>query len=579
VAAALGALALWGWLRARPEPPLAPLERHAVTFDRAARLVDAVGSPIALSPDGTVLVFTGQDSLGTYWLLHRRLDQERPTILPGTRSARAPFFSHDGSAIAFVQDGKLRRMMLPDGAVTAIADAPGSFGGGTWGPDDVIVISDFRRLLRVPAGGGPLDTLPSPDSTRHLRWPDLLPGGRAVLVTIVPSGGSSSQGAALGTVSLDDGAVTPLGRAGHSPRWVEGGWLTWSSNEGVLLAAPFDPVARRITGAERPLAENVRSGPAAISKSGVARRTGRFAYMSGPGSRRLLERVSWDGAVTSLPIPPDFYAGPRVSPDGTRLLFGRAYAGYGTGDHWTYDLRTGSLARLTFDSLNGSANWWPDGRSIVFLRRDRSGAAQTLLRLAADGSGRLDTLVSRPNLNTDVAIAPDGRRLVFLLTPQGFARDLWVMPVGFPDSARPLTQTPYDDRGPAISPDGGWLAYVSNETGRDAVYVRTLDGDGARWAVSTGTTHSPSWSPDGRELRYLQGDTLFAVPVETAPAFRTGRPRPLFVGSIVTASGVMRQYDPLPDGSGVVLVRDSEASSFEVMHMVANWIPSRGSAP
>lgn len=196
---------------------------------------------------------------------------------------------------------------------------------------------------------------------------------------------------------------------------------------------------------------------------------------------------------------------------------------------WLYDIAAHNLARLTFDSVNVYPEWMPDGRRVAFVRLVGANLRTALFRIAADGSGTPDTLLVRPQPVWEVQLTPDGHTMVFRETHPQTKRDIWAAPVDSPQAAKPLLRTPFEERAIALSPDGRWLAYVSDETGHDEVYVRRLTEGSARWPVSLGGGTEPRWGRAGRELYYRNGDSLNVVAVQTGAEFRSGPPRVLLV--------------------------------------------------
>lgn len=408
----------------------------------------------------------------------------------------------------------------------------------------------------------------APDSSRQgefYRWPDLLPDGQTVLFTHVQPSGS-----ALAAVSLEDRRIRPLAQAGMSPRYVERGYLVFAQSDGTLFAAPFDARRARFTGPPQPIAENVRIGPAQVAKLGIAR-TGSLAYLSGSSLSRELVIVDRQGRVQLLPAPPGRYRQPRFSPDGRRIAMGIDHASFLSGDIWVYDLAARNLARLTFDSVSILPEWMPDGRRVAYVKwlgasSDRMG----LFRIAADGSGVPETLLVRQNSTWEAQFTADGRRMAFRETHPQTSRDIWVAPTDSPQAATPLLRTPFNERSIALSPDGRWLAYVSNETGTDEVYVRRPQEGSPRWRVSTGGALGPRFSRSGRELFFWGGDSLYAVTLEGGDEPRLGPARAL-LGGRYESSSTQVPYDVAPDGNRFVLVRSQLGQGTEELHVILHW--------
>jgi eukaryotic-like serine/threonine-protein kinase len=563
LAAAGGA---WGWLRPRVLPPPPPVERFTLTFPRNAEASDAAGSPIAVSPDGSRIVYVGVDSQRVAWLFSRGLERVDPAVIAGTRAATQPFFSPDGQWIGFLQDGKLRKVSLAGGAVVTICEAPG-LQGASWGSGDVIVFASQGRLNRVAAAGGQPDRLAAPDSGQSVayRWPEVLPDARTVLFTHV-----TPAGPVLAAFSLADRKVRLLDQPGMSPHYVDGGYLVFAQADGTLFAAPFDPRRARFTGPPQPIAEGVRLGGANVTKLGISR-TGSLAHLTGGSLTRELVTVDRAGRVQSLPLSPERYRQPRFSPDGRRIAVGIDHSGTLSSDIWVYDLAARNLARLTFDSASGYPVWTPDGRYVTYARfSGEAGGRFGLFKIAADGSGVPETLLVRPQSVIEAEFTRDGRTLVFRETNPQTARDIWFMPADSPQAAKPLLRTPFEERAIAVSLDGRWLAYVSNETGADEVYVRHLAEGSARWKVSTSGGIAPRWNRNGRELFFANRDSLYAVDVRPGTDFGAGAPRALFEARFMSSTN-NTYYDVAPDGNRFVFVRNQVGQTSEQMSLVLHW--------
>ncbi len=553
----------------RPVPP--PAERFTLTFGRGAAATDGTGSPIALSPDGSRIVYLGQDSAGARHLFLRGLDRVDPVPIPGTVEADQPFFSPDGEWLGFRQDGKLRKVALAGGAAVTICDASGLFYGASWAAGDVIVFSQGGRLKRVAAAGGQPTDVAVPDSTLReaYRFPDLLPDARAAVFTAVGDSGPS-----LRAVTLGNGRVTQLGHAGMSPNYVDGGYLAYTEADGTLFAAQFDPRSLRLTGAPQPVTDNVRLGPAQVAKLGIAR-TGSLAYLSGSAAQSELVLVDRDGRAQALPAVPARYTAPRFSQDGRRIavtiqdLNRRATSGTVLGDVWVWDIAARNFQRITFDTASAYGEWMPDGHRLVY-GRNTGASGVGLYTILTDGSGRPESLLTRPSPIFESSPTPDRRGIVFRESHAQTGRDIWIMPLDSPQTARALLVTPFDERNPAVSPDGRWLAYASNETGALEVYVRNLAEGSGRTRVSTGGGSEPRWARNGRELFFRSRDSVYVVPVTPGPELHAGAPRALFGGRFSTANTT--DWDVAPDDRAFVMVRPPDAAlGGTPVNIVLHW--------
>jgi Tol biopolymer transport system component len=567
----LAALGLAFWLGGRvlaPAPVLHPVFRTTLPLGASVTPVDGQGNTIAFSPDGARLAFLGVDAQRVRRLFLRSLDRADPVPVPGTEGAVQPFFSPDGLWLGFLQEGKLRKVALAGGAAVTIAEV-GQLQGASWSRNDRIVFASRGRLLRVAAAGGTPEVLAAPDSNAlgAYRWPETLEDGNTVIFTLVRAE------PVLAALALPEGSITELGQPGMSPRYVEGGHLVFTQSDGTVFAASFDPTRVRLTGAPEPIAEGVRLGGADVAKLGVSK-SGSVAYLTGSGqAQRELVMVDLQGRLTVLPTPLDRYAGPRFSPDGRRLAVSVQHSTRPMhSDVWIWDMTRQTMLRLTSDSASSASDWSPDSRRII-LSRGFGVTRFGVVWMATDGSGASDSLVGGPAIRVAARLTPDGKNVVFQeldARSQGTVSwDIWIAPVDTPSAARPLLRTRFSEQNAAISPDGRWLAYQSNETGANAIYVRPLTEAGGRVRVSVAGGIAPHWSRDGRELVYRNGDSLYAVSVTPGAELGFGPPRLL-----LALNENMSGYDVHPDGQRFLFVRQHSRGENNI-DLVLNWFENR----
>jgi Tol biopolymer transport system component len=493
-------------------------------FDWTLPLGTGLWSAPVISPDGRRIVWAGVSRAGPPQLYVRDLSSVESHALSGTASARQPFWSPDGRWIGFFARGKLRKIASTGGPVTDIADAPDS-RGGTWSPAGVIVFQSIYRdapLLRVSDQGGPTQPVTTVDlklgDVSH-RWPAFLPDGRHFLYFGL-SVDDGRRGVYVG--SLDEMAAQPtrplfLSDSGaiYAPGASRTEGLILSAKGGRIEVHPFDAVRLMVTGDARALETNATPAtphhPALMSASATV-----LAYASGviPWGNRIA-RIGRDGS--NLWVDPDnqLTGSPRVSPDGRFLARHRADALRSNPDIWVDDLERGSTLRLTTSADHDSMPVWsPDGTEVAY----RAGTLDkpTIGLAASDGSGVKRTMACPKSPCQPSDWSPDGRFLVLTVGRM----DVWTMPVGSEGQAQPLLTESFAERDARISPDGRWLAYVSDETGRPEVSVRSLTGPARRVVVSSGGGDQPVWRRDGAELFFAGPEgRLFAVSVRQGPPF------------------------------------------------------------
>ena len=557
----VGIAGAWGTFRSRPREHLPVV---AFTIELLASISDLGGSPLALSPDGARMVYASQTLDDPQVRLYvRALDQASSTVLGTTENTVQPFFSPDGLWIAFWSNGALRKVSVAGGTVIPLTTVSGGFQGGSWGSRGDIVIATNGILLRTTQDGGPVDTLLR-DSTKAFRWPEFLPDGKTVLFMTAGEGPPRIQ-----ALSLSSRRVTDLGITGSNPRYVGRGHLVYAATEGGLFAVPFDPARLRVRGPAIPVAANVRVGAGGAAKVGHSR-NGMLVWLGGSAARRELVLVDAGGRVQPTRTPPDLYESPRFSPDGRRIAVGIGDLLGGRPDIWVLDQAQGTLSRVTFDSSSVYPEWSPDGAWVHYATSRRGD--YDLWRSRSDGSGVQESLVVGPNDHWEGVPSPDGRGLVFRVTSPETRRDIWWLPGGAGQPV-PVLTTPFEERGIAVSPDGQWLAYVSNETGSDEVYVRALPGSGGRVQISSSGGREPRWGPGGRQLLYRSRDSVYAA--EVAPAgneLRVGRHRALFRDVYRTGgAGNHAGWDVDPSGRRFVFVLDAGVASERQVNVLLNW--------
>ncbi len=571
-------LAAWS-LRRTPSPAIAPVMRFPVKIDaEGQRFLGGVGDAfwgrpnsvsIALSPNGTLLAYAawrianGRDVTSQLFL--RKLSDERAESIPGTENGSAPFFSPDGAWIGFFSGRALKRVPVAGGPPQTVVSDLGfdnSFGskGATWGEDDAIVFAAPKGLFRVPSSGGNATLVAPLDSSlkAFVRYdqPSFLPGGKVVLF----HGQQSVDAGKADILALDLRAkrVTSVLSDAMNPVYVNGGRLLFM-RQGKLFASRFDVNRLTVTGQAVTVTDDVMQAiamPNTDWDSGAGQiavsQTGHLAYAAGgiyPERPTPIARVSPVGVVKLLAIEDREYLGVRVSPSGDRLaLFARAGPNDWMTGVYVHDLARGVTPRLTTGGFfNTFPTWSPDGQTIAYTS-DRDSGVANVYTIRADGSGEPRRLASSAQAQTMGAWSPQGA-VVYL---EG--SDIQLLPTS--GRPAPLFTSPATERYPTFSPDGRWLAYTSDQTGRIEVYVRPYPGPGTATQISGDGGEAPCWSPNGRRLYYLARPAghvaMMAVDVDPGNPFRAGRPITLIDPWTSHTSRPIRNYDVFPDGSFAV---------------------------
>ena len=451
-------VALWAPWRTKETPM-----RVSVNFPSGQSLWTVQGAAAVISPDGTRLAFVTTDDQGQRKLYLRPLDQLQANALSGT-----------------------------EGAAVTLCDAPNG-RGGSWGEDGTIVLAPeiYSGLSRVSSAGGTREAVSTLDKgkgeTTH-RWPQVLPGGKAVLFTV----GIGSTDGNIEVQSLETGERKTLQLGGFYGRYLPTGHLVYMS-EATLFAAPFDLARLEVTGPPAPILEDVRTSPNYWSGQFDFSQTGTLVYLTGGGAASEVS-IFWmdpEGKTEPLLPTPRDYKNPSFSPDGKRLAVDIDEGG--NSDLWVYELERETLSRLTFDEGNDHGPvWTPDGQWVTFASNRGGGRVLNLYWKRADGTGDAERLTESSNSQFPFSWSPDGKVLAFFEPSPGTNMDLWTLPMegdgagglkpGKPTQFLRMSFRQWD---PAFSPDGRWIAYQSDESGQFEVYVRPFPGPGGKWQIST----------------------------------------------------------------------------------------------
>jgi len=555
-----------------------PLERLSVNLGPDA--VEGLPYTLAISPDGTRIVYEVRPEGGGTALATRLLNQPKATILPGTDNAAQPFFSPDGQWIGFTADQKLKKISVEGGAAVTLCDAQ-NMRGAAWSADGYIYITNaLRNLVRVPESGGPAQPLiklaESNEHSQHShRWAQVLPGRAALLL----SAGSNARSG-----GWDDGNIEVFSfqtqqfkivqQGGYFGRYLPSGHLVYV-HQGTLFAVRFSLARLETQGTPAPILDEVAgenvNGAGQFDFSPAPSGHGTLIYLSGKTGVVTLPAVWLDAAGSRKSLwdtPPGPLISPRLSPDGSKLAVSL------DSDIYIYDPRRGSSLRLSFDAAyNAYPVWTPDGKHIVYSRTGGSG----MWWVRSDGAGQPQLLYEAKNGNAiPGSFSPDGRRLAFHQPGGGTGRDIWTLPLDLADPDHPkagtpelFLATPSDDVQPAFSPDGRWLAYTSGELGVGEIFVRPFPSTpgAGKWQVSSGGGKFPMWSHASQELFYLDsGGRIMVAPYTANGTFSHGAPRewsatPLRVTGLRGGAGSDNSspLDLAPDGRRFVVFLGPES--------------------
>jgi serine/threonine-protein kinase len=545
-------------LRRQTDAPAGAAAHFSVELPDGLQLTP---TPPALSPDGRRLAFSalGRGGIAIYT---RDLDSFEVQEVAGSEDGLSPFFSPDGRWIGFHTGSLVKKVPVGGGEASTLARLPFWVGWATWVADSQIVVSGLNGgLWASPSEPGraeelvELTRIDKAQGERVHQRPVALPDGR-VLFTIVREGDTL-----IGVYDPASKRASPLGASGSPVAYLPTGDLVFQQ-AGRLMAAPFDLARTELSSSATSILQEATPDWVAFSSTGLV------AYLHSPqGMKRRLVLVDRAGAHTPLLPDAGNYRWPRLSPDGRRLAVG-------TGRNIAViDLQTGSRIQLQDEGINTEPVWTPDGRRLIYSSYRGSSADADLYWQPADGSGVSELLSSLPFDQWPTAVSPDGRVLAFWGQPKEKGYGIWTVTLDQAHTATQILSATGVVRGARFSPDGKWLAYSSDETGRSEVYVRPYPSLDAKWSVSREGGINPAWSPDGRELFYRSGSRMMVAEVTAAPAFSSRPPRVLSEGPFDVDIGGDIDYDVTPGGQHFVMML-VERTAQPRLRVLSGWTPA-----
>ena len=565
VGAAIGGLAALAWSRASSRSTSANEVRFSMTLPDDERLASTELGSLAIDPDGRAVVYVSSRGATTHLML-RTLDGAAARPLQGTFGALSPFFSPDGEWVGFFADGKLKKVKISGGTPIAVCDAPDGLGG-SWSSSNTIVFAAATgtALQQVPADGGSPARVTELDVSRgefSHRWPEFLPDGDTVLFTVGTVG--EWDEAEIAAQSLRTGRRTSILKGGTNPRYLASGHLTYA-HDGAIWVAAFDADELTVSGSPARALDGVTTSPDGAAQFAVSGAGATVYHPSVPLSSRRLVVV--DGrAQTPLAAPPHAYVTPRVSPEGTKVLLGVS----DRADHvWSYDMNAGTLTQVTFEAANRSPIWSADGQRVTFAS-NRNGPFNIFVAPAL-ADGPVERLTTADALQLPGSWSPDGELLAYMEQHPNTGRDIWLRRRNGERIA--LVNSSADESAPRFSPDGRWIAYVSNESGPAHVFVRAVNGSGPARKLSTSSGSEPVWRRDGSAVYFRSDAKLLVAPVGG------GAPRVVFEGAAEPGSFDAAGYDVI-DGNRLLMITSAAAGSApSELRMILNWRPVLTSSP
>ena len=553
----------------RPAAAPAVVARVSQAFPQKQAISLGLRGLLAISPDGAKLAYVANQRL-----FLRPLNSLEAAEISGSEGATSPFFSPDSQWLGFFAGGHTKKVPVGGGAPTTIADIEGSTA--SWGTDGTILIgSGFAGISAISPNGSAPFVVVNPSPNMVFSKPEFFPDGKSFIYIR----GRPSDVAELEAVvrSLDRDDTTVVLRGAQQVQYVPSGHLVYAT-AGNVLAIPYDVRTRRVTGDAVTMALKVNWSLTGSLTHIAISDTGTMVYLpapSDPGATMRLVSVSSSGKATVLPLEARDYSDPRVSPDGRRIV---VHLQGDQNDIWVVDPTRGALSRLSFDpGEDETPAWSPDGKTIAWSS-SRADVIRGVYMRAADGSGQ-ERLAWKLDKHCHVREwLADGKSLLLEIQNPGSGTDIWRLDISDKDkpNATPILQTPYNERNSRVSPDGRWIAYVSDESGRDEIYIQSFPTLGSKLQATSSGGDQPVWSRDGHSLFYRGGGSMQQVSFKADASLSIGKPQALFPDRYESPQvGGHTSYDVGPDGRFVMIesaqAQDNSGPQRPELVFVFNW--------
>ncbi|MFA6439300.1 MAG: protein kinase [Bacteriovoracaceae bacterium] len=525
---------------------------------------------LTISHNGTMIVFKANNK---FYL--RKMNSMEPSVIEGIENASSPFFSTDDKWLVFFRNGKLEKISLTGGTPITLAESPDN-RGGTFSKNGLIIFSPLAvsELKMVSENGGPVKSLTTIDTTKNERthrWPSCMPDGKHVLFTVgIISSPDYYENATIDVVNIETGERKTVFRGASNAKYISTGHLLFSRS-GVLYIVPFDADRLEVTGQPVPVVQGVYSEITTGITNYVVSDNGTLIYLPGAveGESRKIVKISIKGETTVIDSGNHPYVEPKLSPDNKKIAVvirnGEDF------DIWVFDIFSKTLSKLTFGGLNRTPQWSPDGKTIAYFKRTKDGKSGVYIK-PSDGSGEEREIFDGKDIRVYLNHwSRDGKFLLVDFLTKNSQSDLLVIPLTGDKTPWKFLESNRDEYESTISPNGKWVAYLTDETGSYQIFVRSFPNKDGKWQVTSDVSEEPRWSPDGKFLYYRKSSQMMAVPVSTDATFSAGVPIVLVKNfpSQNVDSGI--SYDISSDGRYFITTQPAKGITYKNISVVLNW--------